>query len=110
MAEENNNIDQDKKIDKLQFQMENLQGDMKDLKLLSKETNVKLETMAKGFVDRTEFKEFQNFIGSLVTQKELSEANRRILDLESSRTWLIRTVGALIIAGVIGASFIINNS
>jgi cell division protein FtsX len=107
MAEENNNITQDKKIDKLQFQMENLQDDMKDLKTLSKETNIKLETMAKGFVDREEFKNFQTFIGTLATQKELADTNRRVENLESWNTWLARTIGGLIIAGVITASFLI---
>jgi hypothetical protein len=107
MAEDNNNLSQDKKIDRLQFQMENIQGDIKDLKDISKETNNRLEVMQKGFVGREEFKEFQTFIGKLAVQRDLDETNRRINDLEDWQTWALRTVVGFIILATIGAVFVI---
>jgi len=102
MADATNNQDQDKKIDKLQFQMESLQGDFKEFKNIQKETNARLEVMQKGFVGRDEYKEFQVLVGKLASQKDLDAANKKIEDLEDWNTWAIRIVIGAVILAVVG--------
>lgn len=98
MAEE---LTQDKKIDKLQWQMEGVQSELKELKDLSKETNNRLEVMQKGFVGREEFRDFQILVGKLATQKDLELISERIDSVEGWQTWAIRIVlGAVLLAGV----------
>lgn len=95
------NLSQDRKIDKLQFQMEGVQDELKDLKNLSKETNNRLEVMQKGFVGREEFREFQILVGKLATQKDLESTNKELSDVQGWQTWAIRIVlGAVLLAGV----------
>lgn len=98
MAEE---VTQDRKIDKLQFQMENVQVEVKDLKDLVRETNSRLEVMQKGFVGREEFREFQVLVGKLATQKDLENTIKEVEDVKGWQTWAIRiALGALILAGI----------
>jgi multidrug resistance efflux pump len=112
MPENNDNISQDKKIDKLQYLMESIQGDIKDLKSISKETNARLEIMQKGFVPRDEHQEFKRFVGTLATQKDVDTADKalesRVRDLEDWQTWILRTIVGFVILGILSASFIIN--
>lgn len=96
----NNNLTQDKKIDKLQFQMESVLVAVEKM-------DARLEAMQRGYVTREELQEFKKFVGTLATQKDLDDAKEDIKDLKSWNTWLIRTVGGVIIAGVIGASYLI---
>jgi cell division protein FtsX len=100
MAEENNNINQDKKIDKLQFQMESVLVAVEKM-------DARLEAMQRGYVTREELQEFKKFVGTLATQKDLDDTKEDVSDLKSWNTWLIRTVGGVIIAGIIGASYLI---
>lgn len=106
MAETIDNQNQDKKIDKLQFQMEALQDDFKEFKNIQKETNARLEVMQKGFVGRDEYKEFQVLVGRLATQKDLDASNAKIKDLEGWNTWAIRIVIGAVILAVLGTVLI----
>ena len=99
MAETIEQITQDKKIDKLQFQMESVLVAVEKM-------DARLEAMQRGYVTREELQEFKKFVGTLATQKDLDDAKEDIADLKAWNTWLIRTIGALIIAGVIGASYL----
>ncbi|HEX8196361.1 MAG TPA: hypothetical protein VF571_09250 [Pyrinomonadaceae bacterium] len=100
MAEENNNISQDKKIDRLQFQMESVLVAVEKM-------DARLEAMQRGYVTREELQEFKKFVGTLATQKDLNDAKEDIADLKAWNTWLIRTIGGLIIAGILGGSYLI---
>lgn len=94
-------LTQDRKIDKLQYQMESVQGELKDLKNLTKETNSRLETMQKGFVGREEYREFQALVGGLATKEELGVVRDRVKSLEEWQTWAIRiALGVVIVAGI----------
>jgi hypothetical protein len=106
MSEE---LSQDKKIDKLQYQMESLQVDFKDFKQIQRETNARLETMQKGFVGREEFKEFQGFVRDLATQKDLDQTKQDVKALEDWNTWAVRIVVGAVILAVIGGVLITNN-
>lgn len=108
MPENTDPINQDKKIDRLQFQLESLQDDFKEFKLIQKETNARLEALQKGFVGRDEYKEFQIFVGKLATQKDLDAANTKIKELEDWNTWAIRIVIGAVILAVLGTVLITN--
>jgi multidrug resistance efflux pump len=106
MAEENNNITQDKKIDALQWQMKSLEAaftefksqqksDFKEFTSLQKETNARLEVMQRGFVSREEYQEFKRFVGTLALQKDLDE-------VKGWQLWALRLIVGAVILAVIG--------
>lgn len=108
MDDSKENLDQERKIDKLQYQMEGVQGELKELKSLSKETNNRLEAMQKGFVGREEYREHQILVGKLATQKDVDSADKalaeRIASLEGWQTWAIRiALGVVIVSAVTAA-------
>lgn len=91
----------ERKIDKLQFQMESVQTEIKELKNLSRETNSKLDTMSKGFVGREEYREFQKLVAGLASKEELAVVSAQVKELKDWQTWAIRiALGVVIVAGI----------
>lgn len=95
MADASENLTQDKKIDKLQYQMESVL-------LALEKVDSRLEAMQKGYVAREEYQEFKKFVGTLATQKDLNTSNKEIEKLQEWNTWAVRIVLTAVILAVLG--------
>lgn len=102
MAETQEQLGLERKVDKLQLQMDFQTKAVEEIQKGQKETNAKLDALRDGYISRAEFKEAQLVLRDLATKEEIKGITKEVEELKEDKKWLVRLVLGVVILAVLG--------